>query len=103
MPGWILSPLARAQLQGILDYIEEDSGSEARALKVLDDFLEALDLLADSPRIGWRRSGTESHIRWWRVHSYLVVYDATSTPLRIIQVAHGAQDLDRILEGGNRF
>lgn len=101
MPDWLLSPLAKAELKDILDYIATDSGSEERATKVLDDFLEVFDKLADSPRIGRRRSLTGSHIRSWRVHSFLVVYDATSAPLRIIQVVHGARALDRILRGND--
>lgn len=97
MPPWVLSPLATAELEGILDFIAEDSGSNASAAKVMDDFTSALDNLTASPGIGWKREHlTGPGIRWWRVHSYLLVYDPETKPLRVIRVLHGARDLDRI-------
>lgn len=96
MTQWVLSPLARQDLQEILDYVAADSGSLGTADKVAGDFEAALETVAASPDIGWRRKHlTGSGIRWWRVHSYLVVYDPASKPLRVIRVLHGARDLGR--------
>jgi antitoxin ParD1/3/4/toxin ParE1/3/4 len=59
----------------------------------------ALDTLAASPGIGWQRERlTGPGIRWWRVHSYLLVYDPESKPLRVIRVLHGARDLERLFK-----
>jgi plasmid stabilization system protein ParE len=97
MTQWVLSPLARQDLQEILDYIAADSGSLATADKVAGDFEAALGILVASPGIGWRRDPlTGPGIRWWRVHSYLLVYDPGSKPLRVIRVLHGARDLERL-------
>jgi plasmid stabilization system protein ParE len=97
MPGWILSPLAAVDLEEILDYIAADSGSQAVVEKVAGDFATALDALASSPGMGWQRIPlTGPEVRWWRVHSYLLVYDADSRPLRVIRIVHGARDLESI-------
>ena len=97
MPAWVLSPLASTELEGILEFIAEDSGSNAVAAKVMDDFMAALNNLAASPGIGWQREHlTGPGIRWWRVDSYLLVYDPQTKPLRVIRVLHGARDLARL-------
>ena len=97
MPAWILAPAAAVDLEEILDYILQDGGSDAAVERVEAAFLEALETLASSPRMGWRRTQlTGSDIRWWRVLSYLVVYEVDSRPLRIIRIVHGARDLAAI-------
>jgi len=97
MAQWVFSPLARTELQEILDYIAADSGSLAIADQVAGDFEAALGTLVASPDIGWRRDHlTGPGIRWWRVHSYLLVYDPASKPLRVIRILHGARDLERL-------
>lgn len=100
MPAWVLSPLASAELEDILRFIAEDSGSDVIAAKVLDDFTDALDLLAVSPGIGWHREQlTGPDIRWWRVHSYLLAYSPLTKPLRVIRVLHSSRDLERLFRG----
>ena len=42
MARWVLSPLARTELEDILEYIATDSGSVEVADKVAADFLAAL-------------------------------------------------------------
>lgn len=65
MADWALSPLARAELESILDFIAEDSGSADAALKVAADFEEALESLSSSPDMGWHREHlTGSRLRW---------------------------------------
>jgi len=97
MAKWVLSPLAHAELQEILEYIAVTSGSVAIADKVANDFAAALDTLAASPKIGWQRKHlTGPNIRWWPVHSYLLLYDPETRPLRVIRILHGARDLERL-------
>lgn len=97
MARWVLSPLAREELEGILDYVAAESGNEDVAQRVAGDFVAALDKLAASPGIGWQRAHlTGSSVRWWRVHSYLVIYNPESQPLRVIRILHGARDLERV-------
>lgn len=65
--------------------------------RVASDFGAAFDSLAASPGMGWRRTHlTGPDLRWWRIHSYLLIYDPSARPLRVIRILHGARDLDRI-------
>lgn len=97
MATWVLSPIAETELADILIEIAERSASHQVAESVLADFLEAFDKLAATPGVGFRRPElTGRDVRWWRVHSYLVVYDPEAKPLRIIRVIHGARDLTRL-------
>ena len=94
---WVLSPKAVNDLTDILDYIEAESGSARVSDKVQDDFEKAFHDLADMPGIGRVRDElTGPALRWWRVHSYMVIYDPDSKPLRIIRVIHGARHLPAI-------
>lgn len=99
MSGWVLSPVARTDLEAILDFIAEDSGSDSTVERVAGDFEEALNALVSSPRMGWQRTHlTGPGLRWWRVHRYLVIYEPESRPLRVIRIVHGARDLESIFE-----
>ncbi len=101
MAEWVLSPLALSELQAILEYIAEDSGSAA-AERVANDFATALDTVAASPGIGWKREHlTGPDLRWWRVHGYLIIYDPMTKPLRVLRLFHGARDLERLFSRGN--
>ena len=100
MATWVLSPIAESELADILDYIADQSGSRRVTEGVLADFVAAFERLAASPGIGFRRSQlTSRDVRWWPVHSYLVVYDPEAMPLRVVRVVHAARDLMRLLEG----
>ncbi|MDA8017187.1 MAG: type II toxin-antitoxin system RelE/ParE family toxin [Thermoanaerobaculia bacterium] len=99
MSGWVLSPLALSELEDILKYIAEESGSAAICEKVASDFMAAFDNLAASPGIGWKREDlTGRSIRWWRVHSYLAAYNPETKPLRVIRIVHGARNLDSLFQ-----
>lgn len=46
------------------------------------------------PGIGHIRADlTDEDVRVWVVHRYLIVYRATSEPLEIVRVVHGARVL----------
>lgn len=97
MASWVLSPRATAELEDILQFIAEASGSQVTAQRMLDAFTRALDQLAVTPRMGRRRPHLTGHaVRWWPVHRYLIAYDPESQPLRVIRVLHGSRDLDQI-------
>ena len=99
MATWVLSPVAESELADILDYIADNSGSRRVVENVLTDFVKAFEELAASPGIGFRRPQlTGRDVRWWPVHSYLVVYDPRAIPLRVLRVLHGARDLKLLFE-----
>ncbi len=96
MPGYFLVPQARTDLREILPYIAEDNVDAAD--KVLDRFLEIFELLGENPDIGHFRDDLTSHpIRFFPVYSYLVLYMANSSPVEVVRVLGGAQDIKSIL------
>ena len=97
MAGWSLSPLAVDDLIEILDYLADEAGINV-ADKVEIDFYAAFDLLAHSPRIGYRDEDlTGPGVRRWVVHRYLVFYDPETIPLRVLRIIHGMRDLPTVL------
>lgn len=95
---WVLSPRAVRDLTEILDYIDANSPSLRVADKVQDDFEKAFNDLAQMPGIGRVRDElTGPILRWWRVHSYFVIYDPDAKPLRIIRVIHAARHLPGVM------
>jgi plasmid stabilization system protein ParE len=83
-------------LREILNYIAEDSLDAS--MKVLDRFLEVFELLGENPGIGhFRDDLTTRPVRFFPVFSYLVIYLADTSPVEIIRVLGGAQDLESIL------
>ena len=99
MATWVFSPVAESELADILDYIADQTGSRRVAESVLTDFVQAFEQLAATPGIGFRRPQlTGRDVRWWPVHSCLVVNDPQAIPLRILRVLHGARDVERLFE-----
>jgi toxin ParE1/3/4 len=82
-------------LQEIWEFISADSFDAAD--RVLEDFYRAFARLAGTPGMGHKREDlTHRDVRFWRVHSYLVIYRA-SKPIRIVRVLHGKRDVKRLL------
>jgi len=97
MPGYFLVPQARTDLREILRYIAEDSVDAAD--KVLDRFLEIFELLGENPDMGHFREDLTTHpVRFFPVYSYLVIYMADSSPVEVVRVLGGAQDVESILK-----
>lgn len=95
--GYRLTPEAQANVDKIGAFIANDSVNAA--LRVLDAFDDAFTLLAATPEIGHKREDLTSRpVKFWSVYSYLIVYDPASTPLTVLAVLHGAQDVERLLK-----
>jgi hypothetical protein len=41
---------------------------------------------------------TDRPLKFWNVYSYLIVYDPATSPLAIVAILHGAQDVERLLK-----
>ncbi|MFH1554264.1 MAG: type II toxin-antitoxin system RelE/ParE family toxin [Pseudomonadota bacterium] len=96
MAQYVLTPAAKGDLATIVEYIAQDSVDVA--LQVLERFEEVLDLLAENPGIGHLREDLASRrIRFFPVHSYLVVYLAEVEPLRVVRILSAARDIKGIL------
>ena len=66
---------------------------------MLDTLEDAFEHLAAMPAMGHRREDlTERPVKFWPVFSYLIVYDPATTPLQIIAVWHGAQNIEHLMK-----
>ena len=77
-----LTERAEADVDAIADFIAGDSVDAA--VKVVLALEDAFVLLASRSGIGHARTDlTDRPLKFWTVHSYLVVYDPASDPLTI--------------------
>lgn len=84
----------------ILDYIRDESGPE-RAHSILGQLLAAAARLPDMPLMGHERKDlTDLPVRFWTVHSWLIVYLPDTSPLQVVRVINAHRDVRRLLEIG---
>lgn len=99
-----LTSAAEQDLAAIVDYIDAEVGPD-RAHSVLDEILDAAEMLAEMPRIGHaRRDLTDEAVLCWPVYSYLIVYRPAELPLEVVRVVHGSRDpkaIDAALRGAD--
>jgi len=67
-------------------------------LRVARHVIEAIEraclFVAGNPNAGHARKDlTDAPVKFWRVFSYLVVYDPQSRPIDIVRVVHIGRDL----------
>ena len=96
MPGYVLSPEAADDLRDIRDYIAQDNPAAARQL--LADLRAAMRRLEQMPGLGHLRENlADEPLRFWPVHSYLIIYWPDRTPLQIVRVLSGYRDIQVLL------
>lgn len=101
MSGYNVSDAAQDDLDDILLYVLEASGSRA-ASRLLDEFAEGFAAIAARPGIGhWHADvcRERQEIRCWSVHSFLIFYWPDTRPIVISRVLHGARDLSSVIFG----
>jgi antitoxin ParD1/3/4/toxin ParE1/3/4 len=96
MKIYALSEEAELDYHEAFDFIA--NYSEIAALKWERRMTEAFDVLAQFPLAGVVRSeyGSET-LRFWIEGEYVVLYDPSTDPLRILAILHGAQDFTGLL------
>jgi toxin ParE1/3/4 len=78
-------------------YLLEKEGVET-ADRVVTELFKTFYKLADIPNSGHRRADlTSNKVLFYRVFSYLVIYEPESNPLQILGVLHGKRNVARIL------
>jgi antitoxin ParD1/3/4/toxin ParE1/3/4 len=93
---FILSPEALEDLDQFWDYIATDNAESAD--RVLSRLRNEIRKVAHSPGIGhFREDLAGRRLLFWSVFSYLIIYDASERPIRIVRVLHGARNVKRIL------
>ncbi len=92
MIRYTFTPVAAADLEGIWDFIAEDSVTAAD--RVIEDIHSAVEALTDMPGMGHSRDDlADETLRAWPVHSYLIVYRPAQRPIEIVRVVSGFRDL----------
>ena len=85
-------------MREIIDFVTEQSGPE-RAESLRQDILEGARRLLAMPGMGHLRADlTSRRLRFWRVHSYLIVYRFHGDTIEIARVVSGRRDLAQVLE-----
>jgi plasmid stabilization system protein ParE len=93
---FVLSLAARQDLLDIWDYIARDSLKAAD--RVRDDLFTAMQRLAEMPNMGHLREDLiDEPLRFWRVHSYLILYRFESKPIEIVRVLNASRDIEALL------
>jgi len=99
MSSYLLTPQAEDDLYTVWSFIAQDNIEAADRVEA--QIYAACGFLASAPQAGHvRHDLTARPVRFWtvpRFPNYVIVYDPTSTPLRIIRILHGALDIPRHL------
>jgi antitoxin ParD1/3/4 len=100
MSGYVLTPLAKADIFDIWAYIADHSQDAAD--RVEQAIFDACAFLAETPMSGHSRPDlTARPLRFWtlsRYPNYVIVYRPEKAPLQIVAVMHGKRDVRRILK-----
>ena len=100
MSGYVLTPLAKADIFEIWSYIAEDN--EDAADRVEQAIFAACAFVAESPMRGHLRpSLTTRPLRFWtltRYPNYSIAYRPDTVPLEIVAVLHGQRNIRRVLK-----
>jgi len=100
MSGYVLTPLAKADIFDIWAYIAENN--ESAADRVEEAIYDACAFLAEGPLRGHTRPDiTTRALRFWtltRYPNYTIVYRPATAPLQIIAVLHGKRNIRGILK-----
>ncbi len=94
MTSYVVTPLARADLDGIWDHIAADNPTAADRL--LERFRETFAILARHPSMGQARDELRPGLRSFSVRKYVVYFESVQERLRVVRVLHGARDVGRI-------
>jgi plasmid stabilization system protein ParE len=93
-----LTQNAISEIDAIWLYLLEKEGVET-ADRIVTELFKGFYTLAEIPNSGHRRADlTRKDVLFYRIFSYLVVYQPGSSPLQILGVLHTKRDIARILK-----
>jgi len=96
MRRYLLSPIAEQDIDDIISYIAQDNPTAA--MKMLDSFFTAMDMLAEHPQMGHSRTDlTNMPVRFWPVRSHYLMIYKEGNPLEIVRVLSGYRDIASLL------
>lgn len=88
---------ARAEEDLIEIWLRIAAESPAAADRLLDQFDDAFQVLADNPRIGAARPDLADGLRYLVVGQYLALYRLAGSDVEIVRIEHGARDLPSLI------
>lgn len=86
---YFLSSIAEQDITRIVEYLARDNLNAA--LKLVDRFTQAFELLSTNPELGERSEHPHLQLRRFVVEKYLVTYQVTADRIIVVRVIHGAQ------------
>jgi plasmid stabilization system protein ParE len=98
MARLIVSPESSADIDGILDWLDCETGRPV-ALRYAERFRAAFGHLMAFPEIGARRRTLHANMRIWVVAPYVIFYrfEIDKEPVTIVRILHGRRDLAEAL------
>ena len=93
-----ISRAAERDLDDVWQFIATESGNVNTALSVVTSITDAFALLAQLPGAGTLRAEFGSEVHGFPVGNYIIYYLIIAGGIDVLAVAHGAQDVERILE-----
>jgi toxin ParE1/3/4 len=97
MSRYKLVPEVRGDLMEIYRYIARNNPVAAGRLR--DLFYDKFEFLAKHARIGQMRDDLAEGVRAFPVGNYVILFRAVEDGIEIIQVVHGARDINAIFRG----
>jgi len=96
MANYKLVSRAKFDLDEIWAYIARDNVEAA--IQVEDDLRRAFVILGDNPFIGHLRADlTKKSLRFWNIHSYLIIYNPDTKPIEILRILSSYRDIPNII------
>lgn len=99
MPRFVVRPRARIDIDGIWDYIADDS--EAQADAFVDRMAAKFKLLARQPELGRPRDDLMPNLRSFPLERYIIFYCPVSSGIEVIRVLHSARDVEAQIHPGS--
>jgi plasmid stabilization system protein ParE len=91
-----ISERALTDLDDIWLYIARDS--IVAADRVIEEIYAAAHRLAEMPEMGHvREDVADPSLKFWNLHSYLVVYRPDTRPVEIVRILSGYRDIGGLL------
>ena len=96
MKQYSLAPQARADIDGIWDYLGIEKMSPAAARGQIEMLYEKFSLLASHPLVGEIRPDLGAGLRSFVAKKYVVVYRVSGGRIEIARVVHSARDIRKL-------
>lgn len=86
-----LAPLAKADIEDIIQYTQETYGS-AKRKSYSADIRKALRNIKENPHLGHAREDIDTNHKAWTINSHVIVYAVTDSRISIFRVLHSHRD-----------